>query len=159
LALGFQNRDWNSGWVPGLVAIGVILWVGAPRAALPFMLVVGALVVANLPALVEFFYSDSKQYDVLTRTAAWSILWDIVQINPILGTGFANYYWYTPLFSILGYNVRFNSHNNYVDMAAETGVLGLACFAWFVVAILTVALRLRERVPGGSFERAYVYGG
>jgi hypothetical protein len=103
-------------------------------------------------------FSDYKQYDWLTRTAAWDILWPIIRLEPLLGTGFANYYWYTPLYNLLGYNVSFNSHNNYVDIAAETGVAGLLCFAWFFWQVGRLAWRLRERVPAG-FARAYVYGG
>jgi len=74
-----------------------------------------------------------------------------------LGLGFANYYWYTPLFHIRGYAVNFNSHNNYVDIVAQTGFVGLVCFLLFLWQVGWLGWRLREQVPAG-FAQAYVYG-
>jgi hypothetical protein len=53
--------------------------------------------------------------------------------------------------------VSFNSHNNYVDIVAQTGLVGLLCFLWFLAEAALLGWRLRWRVPGG-FARAYVYG-
>jgi O-antigen ligase len=53
--------------------------------------------------------------------------------------------------------VRFNSHNQYVDLIAQTGFLGLVCFLWFFGAVGWLSWQLREKVPAG-FARAYVYG-
>jgi hypothetical protein len=85
------------------------------------------------------------------------ILREIVKVNPALGLGFANYYWYTPLFPIRGFAVRFNSHNNFVDIIAQTGLVGLGIFLWFFFELGRVGMRLIHRVPAG-FPRAYVYG-
>ena len=81
----------------------------------------------------------------------------IIKISPLMGLGFANYYWYTPLFPIRGYAVSFNSHNNYVDIVAQTGVLGLIFFLWFLWEVGRLGWQLREHVPSG-FAQAYVYG-
>jgi hypothetical protein len=156
-----QSRDWSSGWVPGSVAIIVILWAGAPRLALVATLIGGAALLVNVEGIANslFFQNPYKQYDVLTRTAAWSIVWDITRIEPILGIGFGNYYFYTQLFPILGqYYIPFNSHNNYLDLAAQMGLVGLACFFWFAWESGRLAWGLRTRAPAG-FARAYVYGG
>jgi MFS family permease len=64
---------------------------------------------------------------------------------------------YTPLFPILGYYIEFNSHSQYVDLIAQVGFLGLACFLWFFGEIGRLSMSLRERVPEG-FTKAYVYG-
>lgn len=155
----FQNRDWTSGWAPELVVMVVILWVGARRAAI-------VCLVASIPVLalkandianLLFFGNEKNQYDVLTRTAAWEIMGKIISLNPILGIGFSNYYHYTPLFPILGYSVKFDSHNNYIDIVAQTGVLGLIAFLWFLCEVWLLAWRLRSRVSHG-FAKAYVYG-
>jgi hypothetical protein len=53
--------------------------------------------------------------------------------------------------------VQFNSHNQYVDLIAQTGLLGLVCFLWFAAAVGIVGWRLRKQVPAG-FAQAYVYG-
>jgi O-antigen ligase len=156
--LGLRNNFWSSGYMPGLVAFGVILLLAAPRLALVAVPIALAGVLYKLQSILDqFVFNDYKQYDLLTRVEAWKVLLQIIQIEPVLGTGFANYYWYTPLYSLLGYNVRFNSHNNYVDLTAETGVVGLACFLWFMLTLGAIAWRLRRRAPEG-FSRAYCYG-
>ena len=101
--------------------------------------------------------SGDNEYSLMTRLEAWKILWQIFQISPLIGIGPSNYYWYTPLFPILGYPVNFNSHNNYVDLVLQTGVLGLVCFGWFFAALGLVSWQLRTTAPPG-FARAYVYG-
>jgi O-antigen ligase len=81
----------------------------------------------------------------------------MVRVNPLLGLGPANYYSYAPGFPILGFSVRFSSHNNYIDLIAQTGYLGLACFVWFATAMGVLCRRIIRRVPSG-FAKAYAYG-
>jgi O-antigen ligase len=100
---------------------------------------------------------SGDEYSISTRFDAWIIMGQIIKINPILGLGFANYYWYTPLFPIRGYAVSFNSHNNYVDILAQTGLVGLFCVLWIFWEAGWLGWRLREQVPSG-FAQAYVYG-
>jgi hypothetical protein len=53
--------------------------------------------------------------------------------------------------------VYFNSHNQYVDLIAQTGFLGMACFLWFFGAVAWFGWKLRTRVTNG-FAQAYIYG-
>jgi O-antigen ligase len=153
-----QGRDWTSGWMPPLAALIVVLAVAAPRLAL----------LATLPAFVIGFLRSERiralllggdnDYSLSTRIEAAQIVLNILQqSNPVLGLGPSNYYWYTPMFPIRGYAVQFNSHNQYIDLLAQTGILGLLCFIWFAIALAWVGWRLRTRTPEG-FARAYVYG-
>src|SRR5574338_1691298 len=57
----------------------------------------------------------------------------------------------------MGYYVPFNSHNNYVDIIAQTGIIGLFFFLLFFWKMGWIGLGLLKRVPEG-FEKAYVYG-
>jgi O-antigen ligase len=152
-----RNQGWTSGWAPALVAIIVIIIVGAPRIGIPITLLGAAAALLNSRIVSNLLNAGDNAYSELTRLQAWNILFQIIKSSPILGLGPANYYFYTPLFSILGYYVKFNSHNNYVDLVAETGILGLACFLWFSFEVGRVGWQLRARVPDG-FARAYVYG-
>ena len=148
-------RDWTSGWMPAALSIIVILWLAQPRLGLLATIAGGIFVVFRLQSLVDLIYIGDNEYSAFTRVEAWRILLEIVQVNPILGLGPANYYWYTPLFPILGYAVSFNSHNNYIDLVAQTGVLGLACFLWFAVSLLRVGwrmLRLHMQLPPAEVE-------
>jgi O-antigen ligase len=99
----------------------------------------------------------TDEYSFSTRFEAWSILAQIIRSSPLIGLGFANYYWYTPLFPIRGYAVSFNSHNNYVDIVAQMGLAGLVCFLWLLWEVGWLGWRLRKQAPAG-FAQAYVYG-
>ncbi len=157
LALG-RNRAWTSGWAPTLVALFVIIWVARPKWAMPMSMVgVAALILLFQPIYNAIFIGDNE-YSAITRLEAWRIVAQIIKVNPILGLGPGNYYNYTLLFPILGFYVEFNSHNNYVDIVAQTGILGLICFIWFAVVTWKLGWRLRNEVPQGGFAQAFVYG-
>jgi hypothetical protein len=147
--LRFFNK---SGWLPSLVCIAAIIGFRSWRAGLALALV-GTVSVGYLVAGVV----AQDEYSVATRYDAWLIMAEIIKTNPIWGLGFANYYWYTPLFPIRGYAVSFNSHNNYVDILAQTGLVGLICFLWFLGEVGWLGWRLREHMSAG-FAQAYVYG-
>jgi hypothetical protein len=154
-------RDWLSGWLPPLIAVGTILWVGAPRLGCLATLGCVAAAAVNLPNVITkvttLVASGDNPYSLSSRIAAWRALAKIICFNPVLGLGPANYYHSTPLFPILGYYVHFSSHNTYVDLIAQTGFLGLGCFLWFVWEVGRLGWTLRKRVPAG-FAQAYVYG-
>lgn len=152
-----RNLGWTSGWAPPLVALAVILIVGKPRIGIPAMLLGGVVLLLRSQLITGLLNVGDNAYSELTRLQAWSILFEIIKVSPIFGLGPANYYSYTPLFSIMGYHVKFNSHNNYVDLLAQTGILGTACFLWFSYEVGRVGWQLRSRVPEG-FAQAYVYG-
>jgi O-antigen ligase len=150
-----QSYDWKSGWIPQLTAVWIIIFLRYPRLAL--LLALGGLIfLKDLPS--EIIASDEYSYS--TRIVAWEIIWkELIRVNPLLGLGPANYYYYTPLFPIMGYNVQFNSHNNYLDIVAQVGILGLAAFLWFVVEINALGLRLRKKYDQTfGFTHAYVIG-
>lgn len=156
LGFGFR-RDWESGWVPAIVALGVLVWLRSWRwgAILTAAALMAVLVLA--PGIVAERLR-AEDYSISTRVvAAEVLLTEVVKANPILGLGPANYYFYTPLFSLLGYYVQFNSHNQYIDIVAQLGLVGLAAFSWLSAALGLVGWRLRKRVREG-FARAYVNG-
>ena len=142
----------KSGWLPALFCIAVIIGARSWRAGLALIPVAALSALYLWRGLVA-----TDEYSISTRFDAWSILAQIIKINPVLGLGFANYYWYTPLFRIRGYAVSFNSHNNYVDIIAETGFVGLVCLLLFFWQVGRLGWQLREQAPAG-FARAYAYG-
>jgi len=148
--------SWASGWLPPLFAAGVLLLYRFPRVttAAGLLALTPTLMFAG-PAVQAWMAGEA--YSSMTRLEALRVMWQIIQHNPWLGFGPANYYHYTQLFPILGWWVPFNSHNNYVDLVAQTGVIGLLLFGWLVVEVWWLALKLRHRVSPG-FEQAYVMG-
>lgn len=152
-----RNSAWTSGWMPGIIGIVVILFVSGTRYTWLALPIGFAGVALKYQSFYRLLFGGDNQYSLMTRLEAWRVLAKIIEVNPLLGLGPANYYWYTPLFSLLGYHVQFNSHNNYVDLLAETGILGFAFFVWFLFEVGRMGWNLRVQVSEG-FPRAYVYG-
>jgi len=159
LALGrglFLSFSWASGWLPAVVALTVIVLMRCPRT------LVAALLLAVTPALL---FGDrviaallvGEEYSWFTRVEAIRVMLQVMARNPWLGFGPANYHYYTLLFPFLGWWAQFNTHNNYLDLLAQTGLIGTLAFLWFAVEVFRAASKLRRRVPDG-FARAYVVG-
>ena len=146
-----QAYDWKSGWLPPLVVVAVILGLRYPRLVL-LAIPIGLILAGTLTlALIA-----SDEYSWGTRIDAWRIVLEISRANPLFGLGFANYYWYTPLFSIRGWFVSFNSHSQYVDLIAQVGLLGLVSFLWIFFEVGRLGWRLKNQLPDG-FARSYAY--
>jgi len=147
-----QAYDWKSGWFPSLIAVAVIIAIRYWRSIRYFA------IFAVIP--IYFIITASigqEDWSWGTRLDAWTIVLSIASVSPILGMGFANYYWYTPLFPIRGYYVRFNSHSQFVDLIAQTGLVGLTCFIWFFGEVGFLGLKLIKSAPEG-FAKGYIYG-
>lgn len=153
----FLSGSWASGWLPALVALFVAVLAGMRRLAVPFVVASGSLVALFWDRLSALLFTGDQQYSLMTRLEAWKVLTDIIAVNPVLGLGPANYYHYTQLFPIMGWYVKFNSHNNFVDILAQTGLIGLALFLWFAWEMLRMAWRLTRRHLRG-FSRGYAFG-
>ena len=154
------NRSWASGWLPCLIGMVVVVGLRWPRLAAigtVAAIVVGAI---YLPAIRDSLVVGNE-YSLLTRNAASSIILEIVRASPLFGVGPANYYFYTPLYAILGWYVRFNSHNQYIDIIAQTGLLGLGFILWFALIMARSGVRLlRQQSRGfeGGFAAACLGG-
>lgn len=150
--LFFLKYDEKSGWIPAFIVIAVVLAFRSWKATLVICLIGIIVLVGFVPQVL-----GSEEYSVSTRLDAFWILLEIIKKSPVLGLGFANYYWYTPLFPIRGWAVQFNSHNNYLDILAQTGAIGMICFLWFNWRLTRIGWALRKRVKAG-FAAAYLYG-
>jgi O-antigen ligase len=147
--------------MPVLVVVAATVWIGAPKMAYILSLIAVGGIGTQINAILDnFIYVGDNSYSETTRLAAWGIIIKMINVNPFFGLGPANYSFYTPLFPILGWNVQFNSHNNYVDIIAQTGILGIFCFLWvfWEVGRLGWRMILRVRKMEAGFAQAYVYG-
>ena len=149
----FINGDWKSGYIPALAAIAAIIGIRFPKLALLAspIAVIALIFVANQSIA-------SEAYSWGTRLDAWTIVLDIAKVSPILGMGFGNYSFYTVIFPIRGYyNIRFNSHSQFVDLIAQTGIVGLIIFLWVILEVTWLGWTIKDKTNDG-FSRGYVYG-
>ena len=147
-----QQNDWKSGWVPSAVAAVTLVGLRFRKVtpfAIPFAVIVAAYLAQDLIATDEYSWG--------TRLDAWLVVLDISRVSPIIGLGFSNYYWYAKVFSIRGYSIKFNSHSQFVDIIAQTGILGLFCFLWILFEIGRLSWKLMNKLPDG-FAKGYSYG-
>jgi hypothetical protein len=148
----FEGYEWKSGWFPPVIAVLVLTGLRYRKLlifGLPFVLFATLYIIMDVIA--------SEDYSWGTRVDAWLIVLEISRVSPLLGMGFANYYWYTPLFPIRGWRVSFNSHSQFVDLIAQTGYIGLLAFIWLFFEFGRLAWNLTKQLPPG-FPRAYAYG-
>lgn len=156
LYFNIAKTEYSSGWLPMVAAMAIILFLRFPRLGVMGMILGGIFILINFQRLYNLVITGNE-YSLITRTEAWRILYEIILINPVLGLGPANYRNVTAFYPILGFYVPFNSHNNYIDIIAQIGILGLLFFLWLELEIGLLGLRLRNRVPEG-FPKAFVYG-
>ena len=147
-----RMNDWKSGWVPPLVAISVLIGVKYKRF---LIMAVPAVMIAVVYFAGRLIASD--EYSWGTRVDAWQIVLEISRVSPLFGLGFSNYYWYTPLYSIRGWFVNFNSHSQFVDLIAQVGIIGLFCFLWIFFEIIRSSWKLIQNKQLKGFTEAYAY--
>ena len=102
--------------------IGIIILVG-----------IALLVIVNfVPSLATFvtrFEDTAESGDVtLGRTKMWAIAVDYFKQNPIIGLGWGR-------FSAVNLH-EWKAHNIYLQLLAETGILGFVVFAFFFISTL-----------------------
>ncbi len=161
---------WKSGWVPALLALGVLLLLRSRALFAVFTVLLIIFVLLNWSVLFPATYLPEEQGGSFLRPPIW---WDVLRMtarDPVFGLGPANYmyYWHDPTFAsyslehtdwrawfAIGYAPP--SHNMFVDVIAQTGLVGLAFFLWAIVALLRLAGQARRRLPAG-FLGAYAHG-
>lgn len=170
----FQNLSWKGGWAPALV--GLLVLVPFYSRKLSFFIGIAGFIsvlwkwdwIWNVVILGEAESGGVRPYIWL------DIANMVLPRSPVFGLGLVNYmyYWYVPGFlpqsrlfagwdrwNAWGYAIP--SHSMFVDIFAQTGILGLLLFLWAIGAILWVMLRVIWRQPPG-FLRAFslgVFGG
>lgn len=150
-------RSWASGWAPALAVLGILVTLRWPRVTILIASLCAVAAIINFRLISNFLLSGDNAYSLLTRRAALDILLTIIKSDPWLGIGPSNYYYYTPLYPILGWYVSFNSHNQYVDILAQVGVIGMFFFLWTFAELNILAARLIDKVRDDGFVLGYIY--
>ena len=161
----FYNRQESaSTWVSVSVVVGVLAWFRFRRVRWVVLLVLVVLFVAGglTQSIWEYAGGDEEwEGSGGSRLALIERVVEVTMRNPITGLGPASYRAYAAM-KPLAYRHIFwvtaavNSHNNYVDLFAHTGLVGLGLFLWMMAELGALALRLRSVVRPG-FLSAFVH--
>ena len=165
----------SGGWISLGLAILLLLYVGrhglVGRKRLQ-LVVIGLLVAISLSCLcvrlnlsanrlgfvlVGKFMSDTP--GKVDRLATARILLRMVKDHPIMGIGPGNFPYHMASYaqgeaglSVSGYKTTYpatwKANNDYLTVAAETGIVGLIIFALFIVALLRSLVHVAKSVKG-----------
>jgi O-antigen ligase len=95
--------------------------------------------------------------DVTPRKQIWRSTWQVIKAHPVAGVGFGAYWVAIDEFSDRSGKFKpFEAHNDYLDILASGGLIGLALAGWFVFRVIKgVRTQLRVTDP---FRRAACAG-
>jgi len=91
------------------------------------------------------------------RLNIWRATWQLIQDHPIAGVGFGAYATVIPKYhDAAGEIVPQQAHNDYLELLASGGLIGLVLFGWFVI---TFIWHVRKRLQSAdAFRRAACLG-
>lgn len=96
-------------------------------------------------------------YAVVERVAHWQAALNMAQSKPILGVGLGNYEIVYDEYRLINWQEPLgHAHNFYLNTLAETGIVGLAAYLSFWLAVFLVTWRARAHPD--SFVRATAIG-
>jgi O-antigen ligase len=147
---------WFSGWLPSLIVAAVLIFIRSRTAFTAVLATAGLIVAVRWDAVYTAVWGTTVSKGDLTRLDIWQQSLDLWQKHPLLGTGPAGYaVYFQNLY--LGSRFSFSTHNNYMDVLAETGALGALIFAVFLLTFVWAGWQARQRWRQG-FEGAYAQG-
>ncbi|MGW8318877.1 MAG: O-antigen ligase family protein [Candidatus Promineifilaceae bacterium] len=90
---------------------------------------------------------DDGNYAVIERLAHWQAAVGMAEQNPWLGVGFGNYEPAYPDYGLINWPFPLgHAHNYYLNILAETGVLGLVAYLLFWLVVFIQAIFLLRRL-------------
>jgi O-antigen ligase len=155
-----QNQEWASSWLPPVVVIGILIWLWVERRNSGLALAMLAPLPLIILAFWQIYALNEESVSVLGRTILWESIISLALDNPILGLGlttYRHYHKFIPLptgFGGIWFAPNVNSHNIFIDIFAQMGIVGLAVFFWFIGRVALIGWRIRKLFNG--FRNGYV---
>jgi len=111
----------------------------------PVLFVVILLFAIGFLLLIIYWPYVSARYDLVAigkgqdlslRVFYNQIAWQLIKVSPLLGIGQGNFVWTFANLGLFENWIYQPVHNIYILIAAETGILGLFAFLWFLFKIM-----------------------
>jgi len=179
LAVTFTRGGWLA-CAGSLFVFGIIIWKFFPEkkvftirrlviAAILLALLIGAAVIEK-PHIVTSVFSSKDSYKeaspdeaeikykaatVFVRLEMWKGTWQMIKENPILGIGLGNYWIVSQKYRTseersIDLDILQWAHNDFLQIGAETGFIGLAAFIFLIFSIFRNGFKQFRRLEGAS---------
>jgi O-antigen ligase len=182
VAAGIILSQSRGAWLGVLTALSIMALTGSFRArrlvgpALYGVLLLAvvslsgllpAALTARLSGLVENFglfdartvVVTPENFALVERMAHWQAGWDMFRDHPLLGVGAGNYPVAYDFYSLPGWREALgHAHNYYLNVAAESGLLGLIALLLLLVVSYRQAVRGVRTGAADGLERAALLG-
>jgi O-antigen ligase len=136
---------WVAGWLSTFAALGVVIFLRSWKLTLGVLVAISLVISLNADYYLGKVLEDESNESGRTRTAAWEVNWRVTGQHLFLGTGPAGYtVYYMSYFPSDG----MATHNNYIDVIAQTGIFGLLTCVWFFFALAWLGYKLCLRLKG-----------
>jgi O-antigen ligase len=175
IAIALYMSYSRGAWLGIAVAVGVMVFA-LPRRfthslllAGAALLLVGAVIIsgrlpagiaARLSTVTEDIFNvrdvrgvdiNPENYAVIERLAHWQAAINMATQHPWMGVGLGNYEVAYPYFRLINWKFPLgHAHNYYLNVLAETGIIGLVFYSTFIVSILFLAWRTRRHPDPAS---------
>jgi O-antigen ligase len=139
-------------WLSGVIAVGVAIMIVTAyrsRAAAVGLLLLGLFVLFVWPGMYYSIHEESAQGGDFDRFTIWRDAFGMfMSVSPAFGVGPGNYHPFVYYHNTIwfGRQTYTTAHSNYVQMASELGLIGLAAFLWVIIS----GIRTGHRAVRGS---------
>jgi O-antigen ligase len=145
------NISWMTGWLPPITALIALIWMRSKKLFVVFLVLIVILALVNISFLQQALANEQTESG-LTRLDAWKTNLSLTKDHFLFGTGpggYAAYYMsYFP-------DQAMATHNNYLDILAQTGIFGFIFFVSFFAIVLLEGYKLCKQLKGkGDFLEA-----
>jgi putative inorganic carbon (HCO3(-)) transporter len=180
LAAGLYLSFSRGAWLGAAAAIGTViafapkrLWIGLALGAAALIGLVALSSAGLLPSSVSERLADAStlleirdvrgvaindaNYALIERQAHWQAALNMLTEHPWTGVGFSNYQPLYEQYRLLNWPMPLgHAHNIYLNVAAETGLIGLGLYLLLWIVIFVLTFRTIRRAQG--FDRALAVG-
>lgn len=120
-------------WTSVLLRVSVILLIAGVLAA-SVLWMGGEKLRVRLKEEQEFRQEGPER---ARRVDLWSDTWKLIKQNPWTGVGFGSYFLAIPQYQTVSGRLKFEqAHNDYLDLAANGGVVAVGLAGWFMVMVI-----------------------
>ncbi len=128
-----------------VIVIGAgVLWLGGDQ-----------LSTGIQTAAIEMQSTDSHEGS--RRRDIWNATWQMARAHPILGAGLGGFWAEVPVYhDASGLQTPAQAHNDYLELLASAGLVGIALLVWFVAVLIKTSRSVFGTRTG--FQRAAALG-